>query len=161
MNPKTGNRIAGCIIGGIVLFIVLIIVIGVSGSKDKADKVATPQTSTATVEQKTAEPAKTETPKPPEPTPTQTEGVKEAMKNWPDLTLNCIGGDNQVILADEPTNYIGGAREKFRVPCGTTAFAENKFYNEKLKITFYDVTINDKGAQKGYGWVIENSITWR
>ena len=55
MDPKTGNKIAGCIIGGIVLLVVLMIVIGSSGSKDKADKVAVSPTSTATAKPLTPE----------------------------------------------------------------------------------------------------------
>ena len=55
MDSKKGNRIAGCVIGGIVLFIVLVIVIGVSGAKDEAGKVAVSPTSTATAKVLTPE----------------------------------------------------------------------------------------------------------
>lgn len=76
-----------------------------------------------------------------------------------DLILNCVGGD-EVVLWDKPTDAAGGAKFKYRVPCGTIAWAFNKYYNEQLKVTFYAVNTNDSRVKNSYGWVTEDLITW-
>jgi len=66
MNPKKGNRIAGCVVGCVVIFIVLGIIGVIGSSGDNQDKAAT---SSKTAEQNVAEPSKTEQTSTPEPTP--------------------------------------------------------------------------------------------
>ena len=84
--------------------------------------------------------------------------AKETMDK--DLILNCLGGD-EVSLWDKPTDAAGGSRARGRIPCGTFAWAFNKYHNEKLNVVFYAINTNDTRVKNDYGWVTEDLITWR
>ena len=76
------------------------------------------------------------------------------------FVLSCEGGDN-ISLWDKPTDAVGGANVRDRVPCGTFGWAFNKYYNESLNVTFYAINTNDNRVKNAYGWITEDLLTWR
>lgn len=76
-----------------------------------------------------------------------------------DCILSCAGGD-RVVLWDKPTSASKGSRPHDEVPCGTYAWAFNKYYNKEYDIIFYAINTYDKRVKSSWGWLTADLIEW-